>query len=117
MSELYYLATGSRYFYSSIRFHISRKPSSPCLFFFFLTNCKQIGHTEHVSALDSSSHEEEGALAAFLSCMEIEPVLHQLSNPSYSREVGCQLSGYWVIWGFCFGLSIVNVLEGKLHFN
>lgn len=108
MSELYYLATGSRYFYSSIRCHISPKPSPPCLFFFFfLTNSKQIEHTEQVSALDSSSQEEEVALAAFLSCMEIKPVPHQISNPLYSREVGCQLSGYWVIFFFFFGFGFL----------
>lgn len=61
---------------------------------------------------------EEGALAAFLSCMEIEPVLHQLfpTHPTPEKLGVCFLV-YWVIWGFCFVLSIVNVLEGKLHFN
>lgn len=107
MSELYYLATGSRYFYSSIRFHISRKPSSPLSFFFFLTNCKQIGHTEHVSAFDSSPllRRRRGALAAFLSCMEIEPVLHQLSNPPYLRS---WVSAFWLLGNLGFLFCFVN---------
>lgn len=54
-----------------------------------------------------------GIFAAFLSCVEIEPVLHRFPTHPTPRS---WVSAFWLFGPFgvfCFVLSIVNVLEAN----
>ena len=108
MSQLYYLASGSKYSYSSIRFHISPEPCPPhhfCCCLIIKTNSKQIEHTEQVSALDSGSNQE-GYILPLPPHMEIKPVSLQLSNPLQRGWVSAFFT-FWLLGIFLGGGGVV----------